>query len=149
MTLSAIFDEQSILLNLDGKTKEMVFAELIEAITEVHSEFDMKQLGAVIDEREQKMSTGIGSGAAIPHGNYPGVSKAAGAIGVSRTGIDYGSLDNQPVYVVFMIVMGGVCSEQHLRILNQVFTLVNSEALDQIRAAKNAPEVRAILARFP
>lgn len=148
MVLSALFDEQSIVLNLAGKTKQAVLTELIDALAAAHPELDREQVSAAIHEREQKMSTGIGSGAAIPHGNYPGGRTAAGAIGVSQTGIDYGSLDGKPVYVVFMIIMGGASCEHHLGILNQVFTLVNSEALDRIRAAKDAPEVRDILARF-
>ena len=148
MVLRDIFSEQAILLHLAGSDKEAVFTELIEALTAVHPEFDRDELRAIIDERERKMSTGVGGGAAIPHGYYQKTACAAGAIGVSQTGIDYGALDDQPVYIVFMTITGGASRENHLRILNQISALINSEALNLIRTAKNIREVLDILSRF-
>ncbi|MDR2501367.1 MAG: PTS sugar transporter subunit IIA [Treponema sp.] len=143
-----MFNEQAILLNLAGSTKDAVFTELIEALTAVHPEFDRDELRAVIDERERKMSAGVGGGAAIPHGYYQKTSCAAGALGVSKTGIDYGALDDKPVYIVFITIIGGASRENHLRILNQISALINSEALNLIRTAKNSREALDILSRF-
>ena len=148
MMLGDIFNERSILLNLHGTTKKAVFDELAGAITAAHPELDTKTLLAAVNEREEKMSTGIGSGAAIPHGACRKAGTAAGAIGVSRAGINYGSLDNKPVYVVFMTIMDEASPEDHLQVLNQIFELVHSEALARIRAAKNTQEVLDILSRL-
>jgi mannitol/fructose-specific phosphotransferase system IIA component (Ntr-type) len=148
MSLADIFDRRSIILNLEGKTKEAVFAELIEAIRVVHPEFDSSELAAAINERENKMSTGIASGIAIPHGYCRSVSAVAGAIGVSQRGIEYGALDSKPVHVVFMLVMGEAARENHLRVLNQVFTLVKSEAFALMRSATDTGEIHNMLSRF-
>ena len=94
------------------------------------------------------MSTGITSGIAIPHVYCRSVSAEAGAIGVSQCGIEYGALDNKPVHVVFMLVMGDAARENHLRVLNQIFTLVKSEAFALMQSAKDTQEIHDMLSRF-
>jgi mannitol/fructose-specific phosphotransferase system IIA component (Ntr-type) len=148
MSLSNVFTRQSIKINLEGKTKEEAFAELIELIKAVHPEYDRNEIYAAINNRETKMSTGIGSGIAIPHGYCRSINTITGAIGISKAGIDYGSLDNKLVHLVFMLVMGKASQENHLRVLNKVFTLANSEVIALMMAAKNTREVHAILSRI-
>jgi PTS system fructose-specific IIC component/PTS system nitrogen regulatory IIA component len=143
--LSEVFDPQSILLNLEGKTKDEIFTELAEAICTVHPECDRASMLASLWERENKLSTGIVPGVAIPHSIYGGINNIAGAIGISKTGIDYGALDNEPVYVVFMLVISDKATESHLRILNQLFALSQSEAITIIRNAQNTDVVKDIL----
>ncbi|MDR2729956.1 MAG: PTS sugar transporter subunit IIA, partial [Treponema sp.] len=87
--LNEIFESRSIILNLEGKTKEEVFSELTKAITAAHPECNESSMLASLWERENKLSTGIGSGIAIPHATYEGIDKIAGAIGISQTGIEY------------------------------------------------------------
>jgi mannitol/fructose-specific phosphotransferase system IIA component (Ntr-type) len=144
--LSDVFE--SIKLNLEGRTKEAAFAELIGLITAAHPEYSGEELYAAINDRENKMSTGIGSGIAIPHGYCRSVSAITGAIGISKAGIAYGSLDRKPVHLVFMLAMDEASRENHLRILNKVFTLANSEAIATIMAATTTQEVRDVLSRF-
>jgi mannitol/fructose-specific phosphotransferase system IIA component (Ntr-type) len=136
------------MLNLKSQTKEEAFMELTGAIAAVHPECDSETMLAALWEREKKMSTGIASGVAIPHAMCQGITKIAGAIGISRTGIDYDALDHKPVYVVFMLAMGLPAEENHLRILNQIFKLAQSEALALIRNAKNNKDIYAILSKF-
>jgi PTS system fructose-specific IIC component/PTS system nitrogen regulatory IIA component len=146
--LNEIFDSQSIIVNLKSRTKEEAFAELTGAIAAVHPECDSEAMLAALWEREKKMSIGIASGVAIPHAMCQAITKIAGAIGISRGGIDYDALDHKPVYVVFMLAMGVPAEESHLRILNQIFKLAQSEALASIRNAKNNKDVYTILSRF-
>jgi mannitol/fructose-specific phosphotransferase system IIA component (Ntr-type) len=75
---------------------------------------------AAINDRENKMSTGIGSGIAIPHGYSRTISTIAGAIGISKAGIEYDSLDHKPVHLMIMLVMGEASRENHLSVLNKV-----------------------------
>jgi mannitol/fructose-specific phosphotransferase system IIA component (Ntr-type) len=148
MLLSDIFDRRSIKLNLEGTTKAAVLAELVETIRAAHPGFDSSEILAAINDRESKMSTGITSGVAIPHGCCRGIDTMAGAIGISPGGIEFDALDRKPVHVVFMLVMGEAVRENHLRTLNQIVTLVNSEALAIIRTAKSAQDVHTVLSRF-
>lgn len=148
MSLSDIFDKRSIKLNLEGKTKEAVFVELAGALREAHPEFDEKELLEALRDRENKMNTGIASGVAIPHGYCRGIAAPAGALGVSPGGIGYGAMDGKPVHVVFMMIMDENAREEHLRVLNRIFSLVKSEALSLLKSAKSAGEIHGILSRF-
>lgn len=148
MILSDIFAIQSIKVNLESATKEDAFMELIEAIAAVHPEFNQDEMFTAVNEREHKMATGIGSGAAVPHGYYRGIRDMVGAIGISQTGIDYDAPDHKPVHIVFLLLMSQSAQEDHLRILNRIFRLLTSEAGSLIRAAQNTREVQDILSRF-
>ena len=147
MSLSEIFDLRSIKTDFDGKTKELAIAELIDSISVLHPECNRTELFTAIMERERKMSTGIGNGVAIPHAGCKGIAGMCGAIGVSKQGIDYGALDNRPVQIIFLFATNEKTDENHLRILNQIFKLVQSEGLALIKNAKNAEEIHAILSR--
>ena len=145
--LSNIFDLQSINVNLDGKTKEMVFVELINMITASYPEFDCESLLAAIVKRDEQLNSGIGFGVAVPHAICRGITKTKGAIGISKRGLDYGSLDNKPVHVVFLIAIREKMDENDLRVLNTIFRLTQSEAITSIKAAKNAEEIYNILTK--
>jgi len=146
--LKDIFDPQAIILNLQGKTKDEVFIELSKALAAANPECDPHAMFEALWEREKKMSTGVASGVAIPHTTYRGLKSAIGAIGVSQTGIEYDALDDKPVYVIFMLVLGEPVEESHLRILNQISRLAQSEALALVRQAKTVQDISAILSRF-
>ena len=145
--LSNIFDLKSINVKLDGKTKEMVFVELINMITASYPEYDSESLLAAIIKRDEQLSTGIGFGVAVPHVICRGTTKTKGAIGISQCGIDYGSLDQKPVHVIFLIAIREKMDENDLRILNTIFRLTQSEALTSIKAAKDANEIHNILTK--
>ncbi len=146
--LSEVFNSQSIILNLENRTKEAVFAELAEMITAACPECDSEIMLSALWEREKKMSTGITSGVAVPHALCRGINRMAGAIGISREGIDYDAPDHKPVHVVFMLAMSMPAEDNHLRILNQISRLSQSDALPLILNAKNNQDVYAVLSRF-
>jgi mannitol/fructose-specific phosphotransferase system IIA component (Ntr-type) len=148
MLLNDVFDKQFIKLNLEGNTKEAIFTELIDAIADVHPEFDRDEMLAVIQARETKMNTSVASGAAVPHGYCPGTGDVVGAIGVSKAGIEYDAPDHKPVHFVFLIIMGEASRERHLPVLSRVLSLINSGALAYIQKAGSPQEVSDVLARF-
>ena len=147
-SLSDIFDLRSIRTDFDGRTKEMAIAELIESISVLHPECDRTALFTAIMERERKMSTGIGNGAAIPHAPCKGIAGIVGAIGVSKQGIDFDALDNRPVHIIFLFATNVKADENNLHILNRIIKLIQSEGLAMIKNAKNAEEIHAILSRI-
>jgi len=148
ITLSEVFDSRTILLNLAGTTKDEIFQELVDAIAVVHPECDKSVMLAALWEREKKLSTGISSGVAIPHAVCNGIGTIAGAVGISSAGVEYGALDEKPVHIIFMLVLGEAAKEDHLRVLDKIFTLVRTEALSLIKNAKSAQEVYEILSRY-
>jgi mannitol/fructose-specific phosphotransferase system IIA component (Ntr-type) len=148
MLLHEVFDRRLIKLYPERPGKEAVFFDLIDAIADARPEIDREKMTAIILERERKLSTSVSSGAAIPHGYYPGLDKTVGAIGVSRAGILYDALDQEPVQVIFMIVMGEAAREKHLRVLSRILSLINSGALPGMAAAESPREIHEILSSF-
>ncbi|MDR2518826.1 MAG: PTS sugar transporter subunit IIA [Spirochaetaceae bacterium] len=148
MLLHEVFNLKTIKIPLNGATKEAAFMELIEAITDAYPELDRNELFAAIIERERKMGTGIGGGAAVPHGYSKGIDNITGAIGISQGGIAYNAPDNKPVHVIFMLVMSKAAQEGHLQILSQIFRLVTSEVYPLLWNVRDSAEARNILSRF-
>jgi mannitol/fructose-specific phosphotransferase system IIA component (Ntr-type) len=99
-------------------------------------------------KRENKLSTGIGSGIAIPHATYEGIDKITGAIGISQTGIEYNALDQKAVNIVFMLIIGGQAHENHLNVLNKLIALAQSEAPEMMKKAQNKEAVMDILSHI-
>ncbi|MDR0583068.1 MAG: PTS sugar transporter subunit IIA [Treponema sp.] len=148
MPLSDVFDKRSIKPNLENKTKEEVFRELVEALTVVHPALDRDIGFRAIQERENKLNTSVAPGVAVPHGYYPGKDGIFGAFGFSEAGIEYGALDEKPVHCVFLIIMGDASRENHLRVLNRVMSLINSGCLELLRKAGSPDEIHRIFSRF-
>ena len=146
--LSDVFDLKTIIINLKAKTRDEAFTELTDAIADVHPGCNREDMLTAIKEREKKMSTGVAPGFAIPHAPCRKMEKTVGAIGISRDGINYDALDKQPVHVVFLLVMSESATESHLKILNQIFRLTQSETLTLLRNAKNPQEIHRILSHL-
>jgi mannitol/fructose-specific phosphotransferase system IIA component (Ntr-type) len=147
MALSDVFDIRLIKSNLASKTKEEAFRELVEAIIEVYPKLDPDISLQAIQTRENKLNTSVAPGVAIPHGYYPGTSGLFGALGLSESGIDYGAPDNKPVHCIFLVIMGEGSREQHLLVLNRIFSLIHADGLELLRKAGTREEIHGILSR--
>jgi nitrogen PTS system EIIA component len=77
---------------------------------------------AALVKREQNGSTGFGKGVAVPHAKHAKVRKMAGTIGRSVSGIDFASLDHQPVYSIVLLLSPENQPQQHLQAMNIVFS---------------------------
>jgi mannitol/fructose-specific phosphotransferase system IIA component (Ntr-type) len=146
MPLSDIFGRELIKLDLESKTKDEVFAELIETIAEQHPEYDRKELLKAVISRESQMNTAILAGIAVPHGYCNAVSGIVGAMGFSRAGIEYGSLE--PVHTVVMLLMDTLSREYHLWVLSRLLELLNSKSFAVMQAAESPQTVKDMLDRF-
>ena len=93
MILGQVFSLESIKVDLQSDNKDEVFEELVEKLLEVCPGLDRNKVLDALIEREQKMSTGIFPGIAVPHARTDMVDRVHGVIGISKKGIDYDSLD--------------------------------------------------------
>jgi PTS system fructose-specific IIA component/PTS system nitrogen regulatory IIA component len=79
-----------------------------------------------IMKREDLGSTGIGRGVAVPHVKQAGVSEITGLVGQSKSGIDFHSLDGEPVYTIFLLISPPNRPGDHLRMLEAVSRLARN-----------------------
>lgn len=140
MVFGQVFSPKSIIVNLESEDKDELFEEMVAAITSVHPEIDRQEALNALREREAKMSTGIMHGIAVPHGTTEGISGCYGAIGISRKGIDYDSLDGAPVNLVFMFVCGTADNELHLDVLRGLATILQKSDFVSELMQKNTPQ---------
>jgi PTS system fructose-specific IIC component/PTS system nitrogen regulatory IIA component len=120
MLLKDIFITERINVDLESEDKDEVFEELVECLVASYEIDKRDEILESIRLREEKMSTGIKTGIAIPHGKTEKVKGIHGAIGISKNGIDYDALDGKPVHLLFLLVSSEEDAEQHLRTLKKI-----------------------------
>lgn len=98
------FNRDLFFTDLRSTTKEEVLPEMVDLIAQKSHLKDSNLILDMLKRREQLGSTGIGKGLAIPHGRSLSVPKLLVAFGKSDKGIDYHSMDEQPVHLIFMII---------------------------------------------
>ena len=127
----------------DGAIKEL--ASLFVEAGEIEPK-DKKKLVDVLMAREALGSTAIGQGIAIPHGKTDCVEKLVAALGLSKKGVNFESLDGEPVYIFFLLVAPHDTAGPHLKALARISRLLKDKYFrEQLRQAKDAKEVLAII----
>jgi mannitol/fructose-specific phosphotransferase system IIA component (Ntr-type) len=126
MILSELFTPGRIKVRLEAEDKPEVFEELVDLLVNAYHLDIRDQILDAIRRREEKMSTGIKKGIAIPHAKTTGVKGVLGVLGVSSSGIDYDSLDGEPVHVLFLLVSAEDAAGLHLRVLKNIALLVEN-----------------------
>ncbi len=146
MKISDILVPEAMVLDLAGRTKRDVLAELAGALAKAESGVDETRLLEVLVDRETLQSTGIGEGVAIPHGKLPGLSRLLASFARTREGIDFDSIDGQPTHLFFLLVVPEHAGGQHLKALARISRFLrDGQFRNRLLEAENAEEVfRAI-----
>jgi len=97
-------------------------------------------------ERERLGSTGLAGGVALPHARMPGVDESRGAFLRLAEAVEFDALDDQPVDLVFALLVPEDATEEHLRLLAQLAGMFNDEELRNRLREAEAGEALAILA---
>lgn len=104
MRISELLRPSLVKTDLESEDKEKLFEEMVQLLCAEGLIQDRDAALAALYERETQMSTGIGNGLALPHGRINEGQGLLVAVGISRRGINYGSLDGAPVHVVVLIL---------------------------------------------
>ncbi|MEE9419879.1 MAG: PTS sugar transporter subunit IIA [Desulfatiglandaceae bacterium] len=128
MKLSEIIEENNIVPELKAKDKRGLLEELAQVISAHEPSIDKRALVKVLVERERLGTTGIGDGVAIPHGKLKGVGRPIISFGRSKEGLDFESIDRQPVYLFFLLVAPDNSSGIHLEVLAKIAKILKSNA---------------------
>lgn len=127
MKIADILNEKVIVTNLPGTTKTEIINAMIDLAATNEKVIDKEKMRAAIFEREKIMSTGVGSGFAIPHGKTDAVQDIVAAFAITDQPIDYQSLDDQPVRIVFLLVGRDNSVGPHIKLLSRISRLMNKE----------------------
>lgn len=124
MRLSDILTEEVIKVELESEDKEESFAELIELLVREGKISDREAALDAIEKREALGTTGIGKGVAIPHAKEGTVEHLVAALGISREGIEYEAIDDEPVHVVFLVLAELANPGPHVQCLAEIARLL-------------------------
>lgn len=145
--LSNLYNENTITLEVKGRTKDEVLKEMTELLYQDGVLSDKEEFLAEINKREAVSSTGFGNGVAIPHAKTKSVVKPRVAVGISKKGFEFDSADGLPVHLIFMIAAGEGDNDLHLKTLSTLAqNLMEEEYVKNILNSKNEEEIVSILA---
>ena len=134
---------------LKAENKEQLFKEMVDHFCLQISKNHNKEILDALWERENKMSTGIRTGVAVPHGKIKVLDRVYGVLGTSQKGISYDALDEQPVHLVFMILTPPKETESHLLILKRIAELLKDPQFYEELLSQTDPKGAAqILKKF-
>jgi PTS system nitrogen regulatory IIA component len=135
----------AVLASIRASGKKALLAELASRAATVFK-FDERRLFDRLLERERLGSTGIGGGIAIPHGRMATLSKPCGLFARLAQPVDFDSIDERPVDIVFLLVAPEGAGADHLKALARVSRLLRDRALvDKLRATESADALYALL----
>ncbi|NLF92594.1 MAG: PTS sugar transporter subunit IIA [Oligosphaeraceae bacterium] len=129
-----------IKMNLEAETKEELFPELVELFVAAGCIRDRAAAVRVLEEREAKMTTGIANGIGIPHGKLPEAKRTLLALGISRNGIEYNSIDGEPVHIVITIFAQIDNLGEHIEVLAEISRLFAVPGFKKNLSAARTPE---------
>ena len=141
MKLIEALAPDSIEPNLRSRSKEDLFREMTELLKKnpVLAETEESTILKALLEREKTATTGVGKEVGIPHGKIMGLSKICAAIGVSKRGIEYGSVDGLPVRYVVAVVAPPEQSQDYLRILAKIARLLSDPSFIETLVTASTP----------
>jgi Kef-type K+ transport system membrane component KefB/mannitol/fructose-specific phosphotransferase system IIA component (Ntr-type) len=144
-TLAGTLTERHIQMRLRGSTKAEIYEELLDLL---HAQGDVKDrepARLAIWEREQKMSTALEAGIAIPHGKTDAVNKLVCAVGIARDGIDCASMDGEPSRIFVMTLSPKTRTAPHMQFMATITQLLSPAGRMFILEAQTPADILAYL----
>ncbi|MBQ6472884.1 MAG: PTS sugar transporter subunit IIA [Victivallales bacterium] len=146
MLISRLLKPSLIKLDVEASSKEELFEEMVDLFVQEGLVPDRELAVDALMERESKMSTGIAPGFALPHGKLEGIKGVLIAIGIVRDGIDFDSLDDEPVYVVLTLFSETGNPVPHIEALAEIGRLLAiPEFTGQLKNARTPEEIIRII----
>jgi len=148
MKLSEFLRPELIKVGLEAKDKWDAINQLVEMMVDANElkPEHKEDILEVVFDRERSMSTGMERGIAIPHANSSLIDEAVGALGISKSGISFESLDGQPAQIIILLVIPKDKFQQHVRTLAGIARLLNHEQMtDALRAVSDPQEAMKII----
>lgn len=152
MKLAKLLSAEQIILDMKSLEHWPAIMELVDhlVVTEKLPESLKDEVLAALKTREDQVSTGIGSGVAIPHAFSEHIEEVVTVFGRSKTGLDFESIDNAPVHLIILFIVPHKDYQLHLRTLAAIAKMfTNCEVRRQMNEAQTRDEILSILDSKP
>lgn len=149
MKLLELVPRNAIVAEMAATDRNGAIRELVEtlaaagAISEAESDLIAK---SIITRERTRGTTGFGKGVAAPHAKIAGLGRAVASVGRSSRGIDFSSLDGEPVFAVFLLISPEEQPEEHLRSMDLIFRNLQQERFRKfLRQADDSEKIFDLL----
>ena len=144
MKISYFLCKDEVTNDLSASTKSELITEMLVSLVDAGA-IEKKHKNKVIEilmAREALGSTAIGQGIAIPHGKSDATTQLVAALGISKKGINFDSLDGEPAYIFFLLVAPADSAGPHLKALARVSRLLKDKFFrESLKHAKSKKEI--------
>lgn len=148
MKLADVIVAEAIIPELSANDRDGVVREIVTALTATLKLGDdvVASIVEAVLERERGGSTAFGKGVAIPHAKHSAIQGVVGAIARSRRGVEFRSLDREPVNLIVLLLGSPDCHDEHLSALERVFRFVREGNLRRfVMRAKDSAEIWSLI----
>ena len=146
MDISHCFEQGSVVCDLASSEKYQALRELICKAAVFSTVDNLDHFAAAVLSRERIQSTGLGRGVALAHGKAKGVKRTVIALGISKSGINFNSVDTQPVQLLFIIAVAPNNQTEYLAVLSTLVRLMrNSRFRTSVLEAPEAKRAESIM----
>jgi PTS system nitrogen regulatory IIA component len=145
MKILDVLKKEAIVVDLKSKDKKGVLDELAAPVSKLAAT-RQNDLVRVLMERERLGSTGIGGGIGIPHGKLKALGMLILGFGISRSGVDFESMDGRPTHIFFLLLTPENSTGLHLKLLARISRLLKKESFkEKLLKATSQDEVMAVI----
>lgn len=145
MNLSDLVKPEGVIPNLKARSKKQALHELAAQASKLTGIKSQTILEKLLD-REKLGTTGVGQGIAIPHGKFEELDHVVGLFARLKKPVDFESIDDQPVDLIFLLLAPDPAGAAHLKALARVSRLFRDQSIcEKIRGTDNADALHAML----
>ena len=145
MLPDGILETGSISIADTASSKKRILEQAARLLAGSAEEPDTEQIFERLLERERLGSTGLAGGVALPHARVPGLKESRGAFLQLTKAVDFDALDDNPVDLVFALLVPENANEEHLQLLAKLAAMFNEEELRERLRKAGTDEALAIL----
>ncbi|MEK9967964.1 MAG: PTS IIA-like nitrogen regulatory protein PtsN [Ferrovibrio sp.] len=149
MEIFQLLSPDGVIANLKANSKKQALQELSARAAKITGQHERAIFDTLL-ERERLGTTGVGNGIAIPHGRLPGLDKLYGLFARVERPIDFDSIDEMPVDLIFLLLAPESAGADHLKALARVSRLLRDKGVcEKLRGAESADAIYALLTDSP
>ena len=145
MLPDGILESSRISIADPASSKKRILEQAAQLLAGNAEEPNAEQVFERLLERERLGSTGLAGGVALPHARVPGLDHSRGAFLQLATPVEFDALDDQPVDLIFALLVPEQATEEHLQLLAKLAAMFNEEPLRERLREAEAEEAMAIL----
>ncbi|WP_300303024.1 PTS IIA-like nitrogen regulatory protein PtsN [Ferrovibrio sp.] len=149
MEIFQLLSPDGVIANLKANSKKQALQELSARAAKITGQHERAIFDTLL-ERERLGTTGVGNGIAIPHGRLAGLDRLYGLFARVERPVDFDSIDEMPVDLVFLLLAPESAGADHLKALARVSRLLRDKAVcEKLRGAESADAIYALLTDSP